>query len=135
MGRKKLADRHQHQVCRWLAEWMDPKEIQKHLKADYKITIGLNSIKAYEDSDKWLPIIRKYRKEYCDRIKDVPIANKRVRFEILHRMAFDKNKTLALKALQQARLEAEGVQVHLTLDELRNNFVKAMGLDELADDD
>jgi hypothetical protein len=84
--------------------------------------ISAPMVNNYKISEKWKPLIEKYREEYNKGVMDVPIANKRKRLDELQDI-YDKQKERgklkdAQSVLSDARSEMEekrgDVSFHLT---------------------
>lgn len=112
MATKKLTSDEQLEVCRQLASYRSVKDVDKFCREMFGKTLHPNSIRLYLNSQKWKPLIQKFRDEYTRGIMEVPIANKRVRLEELQSM-FEKYKDggrlrLAQAVLKDAREELDG---------------------------
>jgi len=70
-------------VCKMYAEGMGGTEISRFIKSEWGIDYKPTSVKELAEREKNKPIVKKFRDEWMARVRDVPIANKRVRVEDL----------------------------------------------------
>lgn len=110
------------EMCRMIAAFVRPVEIVEHFRTVIGKEISAPSVNNYKNSDKWKPLIDKYRDEYTKGVMDVPISHKRKRLEELQDI-YDKQKDKgklkeAQSVLSDARSEMEerrgDVSFHLT---------------------
>lgn len=74
-------------VYRLYAEFKSPAKVRGLLASEYNINVSDQFIHQICKSTSGMPFVQKFRDEFLMRVKDVPIANKRVRLEEL-----DKNR-------------------------------------------
>ena len=86
MAERKLDNDQRHVVLRMYAEGNTLGVIQQHLIEEYKITLGRNSIYATCHSKVNEKFIKSYRETYLAKVKEVPIANKRIRVDDLEKV-------------------------------------------------
>lgn len=79
----KLNEQQKEAVYRMYGEYIMPTEIAHFIKSDWQIDYQPASVTALVHTDKARPFINKAREEYLKRVKEVPIANKRIRIEDL----------------------------------------------------
>lgn len=88
-------------------------DIQKYMKIHHKKEVNYESVKSIRDGQRWQPIIEKNRADWLTKVKEVPIANKRVRMEAWQKMmerGFTQDKMNIVKnALTGAHAEIEGI--------------------------
>lgn len=80
---KKLTDEQRLIVCRLHAEGSTPTEIQRYIADEWKITFTLPGISNITGSKRYQVHIKTFKEAYLKRIKDVPLANKRIRLDDL----------------------------------------------------
>lgn len=82
----KLKDEHRMIACRMSGEGVSYRDILTFLKNEYKISMTRNGIISMLESKRSQPFVKRFREDYLRKIKDVPIANKRIRIDDLERI-------------------------------------------------
>ena len=82
---KRLNDEQRMFVYRCIAEYLLPMDIQRMVKENYGVEVTTATIWAVSRAQKAKPHIEKFREEYMQKIKSVPIANKRIRLDDLEK--------------------------------------------------
>ena len=82
---KKLNDEQRMFVYRCFAEYMSSTDIKRLLMENYKIELNIDTIMTIGRANKAKAHIEKFREEYMQKIKSVPIANKRIRLDDLEK--------------------------------------------------
>lgn len=80
---KKLTDEQRLMVCRLSAEGRTPTEVVAYIKEEWKISFTTTGIQTILKTKRYQVPLKQYRENYLKRIKDVPIANKRLRLDDL----------------------------------------------------
>jgi hypothetical protein len=106
-----LSDEDRVKVCKMLGQFQGTMEIKKYFESE-GIEVEHALIQKIRNSEKWRPVIARFRREFILGItEEVPIANRRVRLEyyekILQRSLEDRKYGLAIKALDSARAEMD----------------------------
>lgn len=107
---KKLTDEQRLLVCRLSAEGHTNTEIVSYIKENWGIDFTSNGVVTVLETKRYQIHIRGYREAYLKRVKDVPLANKRLRLDDLQ---FLREKLF--KALKANNLETKAQR-----DEFRN---------------
>lgn len=84
-GLHKLSQPEQMEVCKLIGWFWSAKEIRNHIQENFGKDLVERSIAQYNTSDKWKPVIQKFREDYTKNIFDVPLANKRKRLDELQK--------------------------------------------------
>lgn len=136
--KNKFTPAEQMDICRLLGWMVRVSEIQDYLKETYGKTIAPGNLKFYEKSDKWIPIIQKFRDDYMKITLDVPLANKKIRLIELQKhydKHYEKNDfKSAQDVIRDFRAEMEekrgDVSFHFT--QVNHNQFKDMSDSEIA---
>jgi len=112
MARSRLTSEEQLMLCKMFAQYETNDAVYKFCKNEIGKTLNMSAIRHYKESDKWRPIVNRFREEYTKGVMEVPIANKRKRLEELQDM-FEKHKEdgklrLAQAVLKDAKEELDG---------------------------
>lgn len=125
-GQKVFSSDEKVQICKWIAWFKSPKEIQSLVKEEFGKTIDASTLsRSYFHNPQWQELIGQLRKDFLADISTVPISHKRVRLERLERIfqealtpriksknqfgtIVDVNLNAALIALKEAREETIG---------------------------
>lgn len=115
-----LTEEEQHQVARWLGEFIPPHRIPALVQARYDKRLSPGYAYPFQQRRKWRGVIDRYRQEWLIKLGEVPLAHKRYRLERLMRLvdAVDRQQEQGgvagvrveqrlLKILDRARLEME----------------------------
>ena len=86
MGPSKLSRDQRMLVLRMYAENYTPTEIKRELYSQHNISIHINSIQSTCKAERNKPFVENFRQMYLNRIKDEPIANKRIRINDMEKM-------------------------------------------------
>jgi hypothetical protein len=86
MAERKLDNDQRHMVLRMHAEGLGPLEISKFLLETYNIKITTNSIYDTCRTKVNEKFVKSYRETYLAKVKEVPIANKRIRVDDLEKV-------------------------------------------------
>ncbi len=79
----RLTEEEKMQLCKLVAEFKRPFEVQKFAREAWGKNMNHQSITYYFKADRWQPIIQRFREVYLSGVMDIPIANKKVRLERL----------------------------------------------------
>lgn len=125
-----LNDEEKATIAHLLGRYASITEIKDYFEKETGKIVNYQSIKSIRDSDRWANLIEKNRNEWLSQIKEVPIANKRVRMESWQTMLESgfkaKQMNVVKNALVGARDEMEGVlqqhggQTHYSLTYIAN---------------
>ena len=135
-----LTDLEKMEVLKRVACHESSTSIIKWLKETSGKTVKISSIAHYRDSEKYRPMIERYRAEFERNLMNVPISSKHIRLkrsEKIYKLAMQKEDLrVASKELESARAEIEGKKgditiqfnqfVDLTDDELLQKKLKAI---------
>lgn len=140
---KKLSDDQRHIALRMYAEGIGPSDISKYIKSEWSIDYTPEGVSSLVKSKVHEPFLNKCRDEYLKKIKDVPIANKRIRIDDLEKV---RNKVM--KALEENKCATktereEFRQLVRTLNDIiinareemekKPNLVPIIGLGDFSD--
>ena len=81
MAEQKLDHNQRMFVLRMHAEGYGSTEIKNEIKSKYGITMAVNSISDTCHAKKHEPYVEQFKEQYLTEIKQVPIANKRIRLD------------------------------------------------------
>jgi hypothetical protein len=125
LGKGKLKEEHKLFIMKCLGEYIGAGEIVEIIKDKYKIKVTPQLINQYKTTEKWMPVIQKFRDKYESKISDVPGSSKRYRMERMERLARraeeneENGALIAATRHQQIEIEGSGNQggssVHNTL--------------------
>lgn len=80
--KRKLFPDEQVQVCKWLAQMYNSREVADLVKEHFGKDITYQNIHdSYLKALKWKPIIEKFHKDFLENFEGIPIANKAVRLQ------------------------------------------------------
>lgn len=140
---KKLSDDQRHIALRMYAEGIGPSDISKYIKSEWSIDYTPEGVSSLVKSKVHEPFLNRCREDYLKKIKDVPIANKRIRIDDLEKV---RNKVM--KALEENKCATktereEFRQLVRTLNDIiinareemekKPNLVPVMGLGDFSD--
>lgn len=103
-----------------LATYLTPSEVVEAVKQEYGIDVSRQQVNAYDPykasgvnlSQKWRDMFDKFRDEFLDNVKAIPVANLTFRLRMLNDMAMDsyksKNRVLTADLLKQAAEDIGG---------------------------
>ncbi len=80
---RKLSDEQRILVFKMYAEGVMPTEMSKWIKENWAIDYQPDSIASVVRTDRAQPYLKKFKEQYLARVKEVPIANKRIRVDDL----------------------------------------------------
>jgi hypothetical protein len=107
-----LTDKERIEVCKQLAEFKSPIEVQKFISDEFGKDISLNGIKHYLKAKKWGRMIDRFRQEFVAPIMSIPVSHKFIRLKRLEGLYQATSGSGALKecitVLRDARAEIEG---------------------------
>lgn len=83
MIERKLSPEQRMLVLRKYAEMAEPAEISLWIKDSFNIDYKTSSISSLVQTPTAKPVIAKFKEDWMRRVKEVPIANKRIRIEDL----------------------------------------------------
>ena len=85
--KENLPEEIRRRIVQLIAIYKSNIEILRDLKEDFGLEavkdVNIESIKWYRKSDKWKPLLSKYREEYERSIDGIPIASRKLRLERL----------------------------------------------------
>lgn len=90
----KLSDDQRVNVFRMYAEGVGPQEISKFIKENWGITYQPDSVSSVVKTERAKPYLKQFKEEYLNRVKEVPIANKRIRVDDLEKVRVKLMKLL-----------------------------------------
>lgn len=99
----KLTDEQRLICLRMYAEGETCGNISKYIKEEWNISYTATGISHLAHQKKYQTYLKKFKDDYLKRIKDVPIANKRVRVDDL-----EKVRIKVMKALEENFCETKG---------------------------
>lgn len=82
----KIDDEQRMLILRMYAEGHMPKEISKYAKTVWDIDYKAETISILVKKDRYQSDVKKFREDYMRRVKEVPIANKRIRIDDLEKV-------------------------------------------------
>lgn len=89
-------------VLRMYAEGIGTTNIAKHVKKEFNIDYDRDYVYALTKSKKHQEELKRFKEDYMKRIKDVPIANKRIRIDDL-----EKVRTKIMQQIEENPLETK----------------------------
>lgn len=117
----KLSSLQKDIVYRLYAEFTSFPKILEELKKQWSdIDVSVDALCSIVKSKKAKAIIQKYRQELSNDLSDLPYANKRyriMRLSFIAQKTEDTNPSIALRAIEQIRIEIENTN-------LKDNFNK-----------
>ena len=116
-----LTDAEKHQVVRWYAQFLTPNKICALIEEHFHKKFWPPNVPQLAHTQRWAPVVERYRQEWALGVFDVPIANKRFRLDALMTLfeAIQKNPKLTgerkeirlMRLLEKARLEMEDKRI------------------------
>ena len=73
-------------VCKMIGEFFATDEIIERMKEQHHVEIPKTWVYQYRISDRWRPIIARFRQTFLETVADVPIFHKRVRIQRLENL-------------------------------------------------
>lgn len=140
---KKLSDEQTHIILKMMAEGSTPSECVKFIKETWQIDISSSALSQSYQAKKYESFVKKCKDDYLKKIKDIPIANKRIRVDDL-----EKVRTKLMAAIEENKCEnrsqrEEFRQLVRTLNDIiinareemekKPNLVPVMGLGDFSD--
>jgi hypothetical protein len=108
----KLNNDQKVEIVKMLAEFVDIPTIQYEIDRKYGIKLSTTGVKNYKTAEKWIPMYKKFRKEYVESVESVPGAHKRVRLERMEKLwekaETDEDIRNAISVTEHQRKEIEG---------------------------
>lgn len=98
----KLNDEQRIILVRMHAEGMAPKDMVAHIKNEWNIDFTSEGVGVVVRAKKFEGHLKRFREDYLKKIKDVPIANKRIRIDDLERI-----RKKVMKALEENPCETK----------------------------
>lgn len=127
-GIHKLLPNEQIELVKRIAWHWKPSKIRKFILDEYGKRLHDTLIFQYSRTEKWKPIIEKFREEYYKNVTEVPLANKRKRLDELqdlYERAIDKkNYNSARDIIKDFRDEMEKRvgELSLSFTSITNEF-------------
>lgn len=134
----KLSTEKQIEFVQRIAWFWKPLDILKYFKETHNIKINQTLIQCYKNSEKWKPIIQKFRDDYLKRTEEVPLANKRKRLDELQRLfdrAVDKKEFVEAKNIIREfreEMEVKVGDVNFSFTQINHNEFHDMSDEDLA---
>ena len=85
-NKPKLTEAQRLIAVRMAAEFMSFSEVTVEIKRLFNIEVDPTSIRDIVHTNKWKPHYQKFRNEFLSKVKEIPIANKRIRLDDLEMM-------------------------------------------------
>ena len=107
-------------IVHGLATYMTPSEVVDAVKQEFDIEVTRQQVSSYDPykaagvnlSQHWKDMFDKFRNEFLDNVKAIPVANLAYRLRMLNDMAVDayrsKNRVLTADLLKQAAEDVGG---------------------------
>src|SRR3990167_2723056 len=103
MAAEKLNNEQRMFALRMHAEGFSDGDIVRKIKELYNISMCWQSIQQTRNAIKYQPYVKHFRESYLERIKEVPIANKRIRLDKLQRECEKIERIIADNPTKTAR--------------------------------
>ena len=102
----------QLELMELIARWSTLEEINEYFVRNHKIVVSPSLYRQYKYTQKWKPVIKKFREKYLLNTEDVPGSHKRVRLDRADRIyskAYSQNNLkIALQANRDSHEMTEG---------------------------
>ena len=79
----KLTEQEKVRLCRLLGAFRSAKEVRDTIVREYNKPITIEAVYYFQNSERWRPVIDRYRQEYQSYLLHIPIYHKRTRLERL----------------------------------------------------
>ena len=102
------------EVVKMLSEFTPVTQVQYEMERKHGIKLSTTAVNYYKTADRWMPVFKKYRKQFVDSVDSVPGAHKRVRLERMERMwakaetEEDIKNAISVTEHQRKEIEGEG---------------------------
>ena len=123
---KKLNDEQRMFVYRCHAEYLMPLDIKRMLTENYGVVITTATIGTICRANKAKAHIEKFREEYMQKIKSVPIANKRIRLDDI-----EKTRVKLVELINSNPLKTKGDKAEFLMCSRRLNETVCVAREEM----
>lgn len=140
---KKLTDEQTHIILKQMAEGSTPTECVKFIKDTWQIEISSSALSQSYQAKKYESFVKKCKDDYLKKIKDIPIANKRIRVDDLEKVRLKLMKVIEENKCQTKSEKEEFRQMVRTLNDIiinareemekKPNLVPVMGIGDFSD--
>lgn len=95
----------------WIAEFKSTRDVKNLVKEKFGVSLHEMTVNYYKHSEKWQPMIRKFREQWGQDIMHIPLVHKRKRLEELEKIYLNtfgqEDYKLSLEALEKIKHETE----------------------------
>ena len=126
LARINLSETQRQMVYRLYAEWRSPVKIRDNMKSKYGVEISETSISSICRTDSAESHVNRYRELFLAKIKEVPIANKRIRLDEL-----EQSRQLLLDMVEKLDINDKNDRVELSMLIRRMNETLCVAREEM----